>query len=58
MNKSFRSVLKLAFFSFLILASCRSTPQDEFVPLDYTEADVIKNEISTITKMLETESVK
>lgn len=58
MNKRFRSVLILALFSFLILASCRSTPQDEFVPLDYTEADVIKNEISTITKMLETESVK
>lgn len=58
MNKRFWLVFKLALFSFLILASCRSTPQDEFVPLDYTEADVIKNEISTITKILETESVK
>ena len=58
MNKRFGLVIQLAIFFLLILASCRSTSQDEFVPLDYTETDVIHNEISTITKLLETESVK
>ena len=58
MNNRFGLVIQLAIFFLLILASCRSTSQDEFVPLDYTEADVIHNEISTITKLLETESVK
>ena len=58
MNKRLRLVFQLAIFSLLILVGCRSTSQDEFVPLDYTEADVIHNEITTITKLLETESVK
>lgn len=58
MNKRLGLVFQLAIFFLLILAGCRSTSQDEFVPLDYTEADVIQNEISTITKLLETESVQ
>lgn len=58
MNKRLGLVFQLAIFFLLILAGCRSTSQDEFVPLDYMEADVVQNEISTITKLLETESVQ
>ena len=58
MIKTLRSVFLLAVFSLLFLMGCSSSPQEEFVPLDYTTEDVIQNEISSITKLLETESVK
>ena len=58
MIKTLKSVFQLAIFSLLFLAGCSSSPQKEFVPLDYTTEDVIQNEISSITKLLETESVK
>ena len=58
MIKTLRSVFQLAILSLLFLVGCSSSPQEEFVPLDYTTEDVIQNEISSITKLLETESVK
>ena len=58
MIKAVRSVFQLAIFSLLFLVGCSSSPQKEFVPLDYTTEDVIQNEIASITKLLETESVK
>ena len=58
MIKTLRSVFQLAILSLLFLVGCSSSPQEEFVALDYTTEDVIQNEISSITKLLETESVK
>ncbi len=42
---------------FFVFISC-STNSDIYIPLDYSEEDVVKNEISTINKLLEKNSVE
>ena len=58
MSKKLKPVFGLVLFVFLFFISCTSSPREEFTPLDYTEEDVITNEISNIEKMLESESTK
>lgn len=58
MNKRTRPVFGLAFLVLLALVSCRSSPEQDFTPLDYTQADVIQNEVSTISGMLEADPVR
>lgn len=58
MNKQTRPVLGLAFLVLFILVSCSSSPKQEFTPLDYTQEDVIQNEVVSITQMLSSQSVK
>lgn len=58
MNK----LLKILFFIWasVFLFSCKSEPKRpaDYVPLDYTKEDVIKNEINNIRRLQQTECVK
>ncbi|MBR2463671.1 MAG: serine protease [Spirochaetaceae bacterium] len=58
MNKRIRPVFGLAFLALLALLSCSSSPKEEFTPLDYSQEDVIQNEVSSITQLLSSQSVK
>ena len=58
MNKRIRPVFGLAFLALLALLSCSSSPKEEFTPLDYSQEDVIQNEVASITQLLSSQSVK
>ena len=46
------------FLALLALLSCSSSPKEEFTPLDYSQEDVIQNEVASITQLLSSQSVK
>ena len=46
------------FLALLALLSCSSSPKEEFTSLDYSQEDVIQNEVASITQLLSSQSVK